>query len=64
MAGFDDSRLSRQVQPALTTIRQDNGKRAKMALKLLEELREEREEGRTCVLPVEIVERESVKKIG
>ena len=64
VAGFDDSRLSRQVQPALTTIRQDNGKRAKMALKLLEELREEREEGRTCVLPVEIVERESVKKIG
>ena len=64
VAGFDDSSLSRQVQPALTTIRQDNGKRAKMALKLLEELREEREEGRTCVLPVEIVERESVKKIG
>ena len=64
VAGFDDSRLARQVQPALTTIRQDNEKRAKMALTLLEELREGREEGRTCVLPVEIVERESVKKIG
>lgn len=67
VVGFDDSQASRQMQPALTTIRQDNQERAKEAMRLLGELRKgslqnETEEGVFVKLPVFLIERESVSE--
>lgn len=61
--GFDDNTLYRQVYPALTTIRQDNRKRAEEALRILQELKRGNGKGGRVVLPVELVERESVKRL-
>lgn len=61
VVGFDDSRICEQVQPPLTTIRQDNGRRASEALRLLKELKMKDSDGKNLRLPVSLVERESVK---
>ncbi len=61
--GFDDTLASRESIPALTTIHQDAALRARTAIRCLEALRD----GAPCdsgiVLPVELVERESTRKI-
>ena len=58
--GFDDTLASRESVPALTTIHQDAALRARTAIRRLEALRD----GTPCdagiVLPVELVERESL----
>lgn len=59
--GFDDSPLCTQAYPPLTTIRQDGRERARVALHLLKELRKGNCQGERVVLPVELVERESVR---
>lgn len=59
VAGFDDTPLSTQVFPALTTIRQDGTLRAKTAMNKLLELKADPEAGTLIVLPVTLVERES-----
>ena len=61
VVGFDDSRICEQVQPALTTVRQDNRYRAAEALRLLQELKKKEGAGKSVCLPVSLVERESVK---
>lgn len=62
VVGFDDTALGRMCQPALTTVRQDGIVRAKKALWLLKKLKDERCSGETVILPVSLVERESVSE--
>lgn len=62
VAGFDDCIPGSQVYPGLTTIRQDRAERAKLALALLEELREDAV-GKSILLSTELVERESVAAV-
>lgn len=63
VVGFDDSPLCRQACPELTTIRQDGQKRARLALSMLAELKGGKAKGKTLVLPVDLVVRESVKEL-
>ncbi len=74
IVGYDDSPLSRMITPRLTTIRQDMRDKAGIAVKLMlgilgvEPDEEDTEpvsidQGRT-VLPVELIERDSVTDIG
>lgn len=60
VAGFDDVPLCEMVCPTLTTIRQDKKKRAKIAIEMLERLKEDRNAGATITLPVTLIERKSV----
>lgn len=62
VAGFDDCPLCEMVYPALTTVRQDGEKRAKLAVSMLKKLREEENDGMTITLPVTLVKRQSVRK--
>lgn len=62
VAGFDDSGLSRQVRPALTTVRQDHRRRAALAVEALERLRAGADVQTSRVLPVTLVARESTAK--
>lgn len=64
VAGFDDSPAAEWFGPGLTTIRQDATERARLAMRLLGELRECQDAGKTCVLPVTLVERGSVGKVS
>ena len=61
--GFDDTLASRENVPALATIHQDAALRARTAIRRLEALRD----GTPCdagiVLPVELVERESTRRL-
>lgn len=61
IAGFDDIPASTIVRPALTTIKQDIGIRAEYAVRLLNELVRGCVEENNVILPVELVERDSVK---
>ena len=58
--GFDGSPIGEYCVPALTTIRQDPDLRAKEAMKALEGLKKKEQIESPIVLPVELVERESV----
>lgn len=60
--GFDDIPLASMVYPPLTTISQNLELRAKVAVELLVELMDGATEGRKELLPVTLVERESVSK--
>lgn len=60
IVGFDGIPMGELVRPRLTSIRQDLGKRAVMAVELLEELMEGKKAARTELLALELVERESV----
>lgn len=62
VVGFDDNPMSRQVCPALTTVRQDGKKRAEEAIRILRELKEGSCQGKRVILPVELVVRESVRR--
>lgn len=63
VVGFDDNALCETCFPRLTTVKQDAAKRAEMAVCALQRLREGRTgEGRE-VLPVQLVIRDSVKKL-
>lgn len=61
--GFDDVRECRRTQPPLTTIRQDNQKKAEIALQLLQEQRAGKRGGGNIKLPVTLVERGSVQDL-
>ena len=64
IVGFDDTLASRNSHPALTTIHQDPGLRAKTAIDCLEALKQ----GRPCpgriTLPVELMIRESTRSVS
>lgn len=63
IAGFDDIPASTIVRPALTTIRQDIGIRAENAMRLLNELIRGEVKESNLMIPVELVERNSVKDL-
>ena len=63
VGGFDDSMLSRQTHPLLTTIGQDHQKRAVLAIELLQKLRRKEDTELCYVLPVRLLERESSGRI-
>lgn len=58
--GFDNARESEKFVPALTTIRQDNMQRAALALKMLDQLRNGDCMDQNVILPVTLIERDSV----
>ena len=62
VAGFDGTPMSGLVFPALTTVRQDSGLRAKTALQKLRQLQEHQETQTTVTLPVTLVERDSTRR--
>lgn len=64
VVGFDNTVLSRNCHPALTTVGQDAKKRAEAAVRALEELRRGSCEKPVRSLPVELLIRASVKAVA
>lgn len=60
VVGFDNVRECEKFVPALTTIRQDNRQRAALAVKLLNQLRNGDCRDKNVMLPVTLIERDSV----
>lgn len=63
VVGFDDNALCETCFPRLTTVKQDAAKRAETAVCALQRLREGRAGEVREVLPVQLVIRDSVKKL-
>lgn len=63
IVGFDDIPLAAFVRPGLTTISQNLEERSKKAVQLLKELIEGTTSGRQEMLQLELVQRDSVKKL-
>lgn len=63
VVGFDNTSQSAQVYPGLTTVGQDVRQRAALALEELARLKEDPVGGREILLPVQLVIRESVRRI-
>lgn len=61
VAGFDDTPVCEMVCPTLTTVRQDGAARARLAMEMLQALRENRPVGTELRLPVELVVRDSTR---
>ena len=61
--GFDDSMASKESNPSLTTIHQEANLRAKAAIECLEAMRDGREYKPEIVLPVDLIKRESTRKL-
>lgn len=64
VVGFDNTGLSENASPHLTTVGQDARLRAEMAVKALAELRERECEKPVRELPVRLIVRESVKDLN
>ena len=62
--GFDDNMTSRESNPSLTTIHQDARLRAKAAIECLEAMRDGTEYRPQIVLPVDLIKRESTRKLS
>ena len=63
VAGFDGGILGEKVYPELTSIKQDMRERAEIAIEALLALKEGREVKCEQKLMVELIERDSVKRI-
>ena len=61
--GFDDNMASRESNPSLTTIHQEANLRAKTAIECLEAMRDGTEYKPQIVLPVDLIKRESTRKL-
>ena len=61
--GFDDNMASRESNPSLTTIHQEANLRAKAAIECLEAMRDGAEYKTEIVLPVDLIKRESTRKL-
>ena len=59
LAGFDDIPVCQMINPPLTTIKQDNHLRAKLAVEKLKDLKGNKETDPEIVLPVSLVVRKS-----
>ena len=64
LAGFDDIPVCQMINPPLTTIKQDNHLRAKLAIEKLKDLKENKETDPEIVLPVSLVVRKSTAPLG
>lgn len=60
VVGFDDVRECEKFVPALTTVKQDNGQKAALAVKLLNQLRNGDCRDKNVMLSVTLIERDSV----
>ena len=63
VVGFDDIPMCQMVTPALTTVKQDGGLRAKLAIEKLSEMKEKKSVDAEIMLPVSLVVRRSTKSI-
>ena len=63
LIGFDDNIASKESNPPLTTIHQESSLRAKIAIRCLEAMRDGAECKKEIVLPVELIKRESTRKL-
>lgn len=63
VVGFDDNTLCENCFPRLTTVGQDAGRRADLAVHALKRLWEKSEGARTEMLPVHLVPRDSVRAL-
>lgn len=63
LIGFDDNIASKESNPTLTTIHQESSLRAKTAIRCLEAMRDGAECKKEIVLPVELIKRESTRKL-
>lgn len=63
VVGFDDNSLCESCFPRLTTVGQDAGERARMAVRALKRLRKKETDPMAEVLPVRLIIRDSVKKL-
>ena len=59
LAGFDDIPVCQMINPPLTTIKQDNHLRAKLAVEKLKDLKGNKETDTEIILPVSLVVRKS-----
>ncbi len=64
VVGFDDSVLGTVTRPTLTTIKQDREKRAEIAIRMLQDMKQDKTKGDRVCLPVELVIRDSVKNMN
>ncbi|MDO4332456.1 MAG: LacI family DNA-binding transcriptional regulator [Eubacteriales bacterium] len=64
IVGFDDSPICQQVTPALTSVRQEEKERARLAVEKLKLLKENRQEETEVKLGVSLVERDSSAPFG
>ncbi|RRK31337.1 LacI family transcriptional regulator [Schaedlerella arabinosiphila] len=63
VVGFDNIRECEKFVPALTTIKQDNRQRASLAVKMLKQLRTGDCRDKNVILPVTLIERDSVRDV-
>ena len=63
VAGFDDIPMCELISPTLTTVKQDMRLRAQIAIKKLGEMREKKEMETCITLPVNLVVRNSTRRI-
>ena len=61
--GFDDNMASRESTPSLTTVHQEASLRATAAIECLEAMRDGAEYKTEIVLPVDLIKRESTRKL-
>ncbi|MDR2499666.1 MAG: LacI family transcriptional regulator [Treponema sp.] len=62
--GFDDLRITQYITPGLTTVRQEIALKGKKAVEMLiENIRQPASQKRTEILPLTVVERESVRTL-
>lgn len=65
VVGFDDNIYSKMCRPAITTIHQSPTQKGELAVEyLMKQLRDEKIEDNWIVLPVELVVRDTVKKLN
>lgn len=64
VVGFDDGFLASNMEPALTTIRQDVDGKARIAAQMIIDAIEGKGNGSNIILPVSLVQRESVRRLG
>lgn len=63
VVGFDNVRECEKFVPALTTIKQDTMERAALAVKILDQLRNGSCQNKNVMLPVTLIERDSVGEV-
>ena len=62
--GFDDNMAGRESNPSLTTIHQEAVLRAKTAIECLEAMRDGAKCKTEIVLPIDLIKRESTRKVS
>ncbi len=64
VVGFDDVSLARMCDPSLTTVWQDIAEKGRCAVRMILDSTHGKEGKQECILPIRLVERESVRSIS